>query len=102
MVYRTENKDNRYRFQPWPIKVYRWIRWLPWQWFTFLRYLYYGCYPGHAWDVTCGELDYHMGRWVTSDEFMEELERGLDPDNPGFLHRLKNKLYRLRKALGCG
>lgn len=22
--------DNRYQFQPWYIKVYRWVRWYPW------------------------------------------------------------------------
>lgn len=75
LIFLTPKEDNRYRFQHPVVKAWRWIRWLPWQWFTFLKYIYLGLCVDHAWGVTCGERDYHMGRWSATEEVIEELEQ---------------------------
>jgi hypothetical protein len=83
--------DSRYQFQPWPIKAYRWLRWVPlyacvaaWRvalwaitgarvplddpWpYDRLRYC------GHIWRATMSLALFEMGNWVTLDEAMAEL-----------------------------
>ncbi len=79
--------EERYQFQPWPIKAYRWVRYRPkvlamFSWWT-LRWLLSGAQPGDCetrqqtlamfWGVAVGTTDIDMGRWHTLEEVRQEL-----------------------------
>lgn len=78
---------NRYQFQSWPIKAYRWLRFRPkvlglFAWWSF-RWLLSGAKPGDGetrtqtlamlWSVAIGTTDIDMGRWYTLEEVRQEL-----------------------------
>jgi len=71
----------RYQFQPWYIKVYRRVRYMP-KWILIGVWHEYKGYE-HGWDIamSCGQID--MGYWYTLRETMDSLSSPADSGSDG-------------------
>ena len=85
------SKDDRYQYQPWYIKAYRWIRWVPY--YYVLGTLKYIKYKNTTPDLE-EDLSYHttmkiwkglaqckMKHWYSIDEVRDNIEKRLEHED---------------------